>query len=163
MNRLVILIVEDEPEVRDALARDLESYASVCRIEAVEEVPEAREVVQAILRDGDRLALALCDHLLPGTRGVDFLVELNRNPQTAPVRKVLVTGQAGLQDTIKAVNEANLHHYIAKPWTFNELTGVVRKQLTEYVLDQQIDVLPYVGVLDGERLLAARTLRSLSE
>ncbi len=48
---------------------------------------------------------------------MDFLVELNGDPATRPIRKVLITGQAGLEDTIRAVNEADLDHYIAKPWT----------------------------------------------
>ena len=92
MNRLAVLVVEDEAEVRDALV--------------------------------------LADHRMPGTSGVELLVELARD-------------------------EAGLDHYVAKPWTPEGLAEVVREQLTDYVLDQVDDVLPYVEVLDGPRLLAA--------
>ena len=44
-----------------------------------------------------------------------------------------MTGQAGLEDTVRAVNEANLDHYIAKPWDAEALQAIVREQLTEYV------------------------------
>ena len=56
-------------------------------------------------------------------------------------------------DTIRAINQADLDHYISKPWTPEELHAVVREQLTEYVLRNVEDVLPYVAMLDGARLL----------
>ncbi len=91
MDKLVILCVEDEPEVRDAIVRDLAPFRPICRIEATEEVEEAREVVSECIASGDEIALALVDHLLPGTHGVDFLIELNSGEATASTRKVLVT------------------------------------------------------------------------
>ena len=66
---------------------------------------------------------------------------------------MLLTGQAGHEDTIRAINQADLDHYISKPWTPAELHAVVREQLTEYVLQNVEDVLPYVAMLDGARLL----------
>ena len=53
---------------------------------------------------------------MPGTTGVEFLVQMMDDDRTAATRKVLVTGQAQLHDPVRAVNEANLDHYIAKPW-----------------------------------------------
>ena len=153
MNRIALIVVEDEPEVREVLVRELEPFEPHFRVEAADSADDAREIFRACARDGDRVGLVLCDHLLPGTKGVDFLVELDRDPATAPVRKVLVTGQAGLEDTVRAVNEARLDHYIAKPWASGELQAVVKKQLTEYVLLNVEDVLPYVSVLDGARLM----------
>lgn len=163
MNRVTILCVEDEPEVREALVRDLAPFATVCRIEAAEDADDARQVVEECAAAGDPLGLVLCDHLLPGTLGADLLVEFKGQPETAPARKVLVTGQAGLEDTVKAVNDADLDHYIAKPWTREALCSVVRKYLTDYVIDEVDDVLPFVSVLDGPRLLEALKDRSRHE
>ena len=155
MSRVTILCVEDESEVRDALIRDLEPFAAVFRIEAAEDAEDARQVVQECTAAGDRIGLVLCDHLLPGTHGADLLVEFKGDPASAPARKVLVTGQAGLEDTVKAVNNADLDHYIAKPWTRDNLHAVVRQYLTDYVIDQVDDLLPFVSILDGPRLLEA--------
>lgn len=155
MNKLTMLCVEDEPEVRDAIARDLDVFTPHLRVECAEDVADARQVMQECERDGDPVGLALCDHVLPGESGVAFLVELHGHPETAPIRKVLITGQAGLDDTVKAVNEAGLHHYVAKPWAPDELQRVVRHQLTEFALSELDDLLPYVEVLEGERLLEA--------
>ncbi|MBU0679251.1 MAG: response regulator [Verrucomicrobia bacterium] len=155
MNRVVILCVEDESEVREAIVRDLDTFAEVFRIEEAEDAADAKQVMADCVKDGDAVGLVLCDHLLPGEKGVDFLVELNEQPETHSIRKVLVTGQAGLEDTIKAVNDAGLDHYIAKPWKIDELHEVVKEQLTDFVLKTSANLLPYVPVLDGTRLMEA--------
>lgn len=151
--KLAVVILEDEPEVRDAVARDLDPFADVVRIEPAEDVPDAREVIAEIAADGDVLALVLADHRLPGESGVDLLVELARSAEHAQVRTVLVTGQAGHEDTIRAVNDAGLDHYIAKPWTPEELQGTVRDQLTEFVLAVGVDPLPHLRALDAARVM----------
>ena len=151
--KLTILVLEDEPEVRDAIERDLAELASVLRIEPAEDVPDAWEVIEEITRDGDLLALVLADHRLPGTTGVDFLVELVRDERAAWARTVLLTGQADQQDTIRALNEAGLSHYLAKPWDRDELLDVVRTQLTDVVEDTGIDPLPHMAALDAERAM----------
>ena len=153
MKRIVILCVEDEAEVREAVLRDLSPFKPLMRIEAAEDVEDARAVLRECDVDEDPVGLVLCDHLLPGTRGVDFLIELKNNPHYAATRKVLITGQAGLEDTIRAVNQADLHHYIAKPWNVEELHDVVRKQLTEFVIQTEENLIPYIATLDGQRLL----------
>lgn len=155
MTGIVILCVEDEREVLDALVRDLEPFAEAFQVEAAEGVEEARRVVRQCLEKDQWIGLVLADHLMPGASGVDLLVELNHNPATAATRKVLVTAHAGLRETVRAVNEADLNHYIAKPWTVEELHAVVRKQLTDYVIQRVGNLLPYEKVLDSQRIREA--------
>lgn len=150
---LAILILEDEAEVRAAVERDLLPFAELIRVEVASDVEEAWEVIDELTEDGDVLALALCDHRMPGTTGVELLVQMMDDDRTAATRKVLVTGQAQLRDTVRAVNEANLDHYIAKPWDVDELHQVVRTMLTDYVEDMDIDPLPYLDVLDTARAM----------
>lgn len=151
--RLAIIVLEDEPEVRDAIEQDLAPFAKTVRIEPAEDAEDAWAVVKDIQRDGDLLALVLADHRLPGTSGVDFLVELVSQDATAHTRTVLITGQADHKDTIKAVNEAGLAHYIAKPWSVEELHEVVRTELTTYVEIVQINPIPYLAALDQVRAM----------
>jgi CheY-like chemotaxis protein len=155
----VILCVEDESEVRDAVIRDLSEFEPFFRIEETEDVPEAREVVDALLAAGEPLALILCDHVLPGENGVEFLISLNQREDTQGIRKVLLTGQAGHEDTIRAINQAKLDHYLSKPWGKDELVQTVREQLTEYVLSREESLMPYVQILDGPRLMEAMSTR----
>ncbi len=163
MNGLVILCVEDEVEVRNAIVRDVAPFTQICRIDEAEDAADARDAVSQCLDAGEQLALVLCDHLLPGQSGVDFLVTLNDDARTRGTRKVLVTGQAGLEDTVRAVNRADLDHYIAKPWSKEDLHTIVKEQLTNYVLEFVDDVLPYVSTLDGPRLLNAQRDRGRHE
>jgi response regulator RpfG family c-di-GMP phosphodiesterase len=151
--KLTVLVLEDEPAVREALERDLAAFAPTVRIEGAEDVADAWAVVDELDRDGDRLALVLADHRLPGTSGVDFLVQLHDDARTDTARKVLVTGQADQADTIRAVNEAGLDHYVSKPWEPDELARVVRHELTEHVLEHRLDPLPHLAALDAVRVM----------
>ena len=158
--RLVILVLEDEPGVREALEADLAPFADVARVEPAENVPDAHDVLDEIAADGDVLALVLADHRLPGPSGTDFLVELIASGTHPHVRTALVTGQADHADTIRAVNHGGLDHYFAKPWDPDELRAQVRYQLTEFVLRSGLDPVPHLRVLETERALAAIRERS---
>jgi two-component system chemotaxis response regulator CheY len=151
--RLALLILEDERPVREALRRDLAVFASHLRIESAEDVPTALEVIEEIDAAGDRLALVMADHRLPGATGVDFLIGLRTDARAFATRKVLVTGQADQEDTIRAINEAGLDRYVAKPWEPDALREMVREQLTDYVVTNHLDPLPHLAVLDAERVL----------
>ena len=153
--QLAVLVLEDEPEVRDALVRDLDPFAGTIRVEPAEDVPDAEEVLAEIARDGDELALVLADHRMPGVTGVDFLVQLCADEVHGRSRKVLVTGQADQQDTIRAVNEAGLDHYVTKPWDPEQLRALVREQLSVYVVEQDVDPLPHLKALDAAAVMPA--------
>ena len=153
--KLAIIVLEDEPEVRAALARDLEGFARDLRVELAEDVDDARAVVDEIVAEGDRVALLLADHRLPGETGVDFLVSTMEDERVAGARRVLVTGQADHADTIRAINSGGLDHYIAKPWDVGDLHAVVRDQLTDYVIAAGINPLPYLAHLDAARAMAS--------
>lgn len=153
--KLYILCVDDEPAVLEAVERDLAVLETSFPLESAENVAAAKTLIDQIHARGDRVAVILCDHLMPGQTGVDFLIELNRSTATAAIRKVLLTGQAGHQDTIDAVNHAGLQRYIAKPWQAVDLVATVRTQLTEFVLAQGIDPTPYLSALDAVKIAEA--------
>jgi CheY-like chemotaxis protein len=152
MSKIYILCVEDEPEVLAAVIRDLAPFEETFPIESATSVAEAKRVVEQVILKRGKLGLVVCDHILPGEDGVSFLVQLQQDARTAPARKVLLTAHAGLGATVEAVNRAKLNHYIAKPWQADELRATVRHQLTEFALDQETDLFPYLGVLDADRL-----------
>lgn len=150
--KIYILVVEDEPDVLDSIVRDISSFETYFSIEMADTAEEARELIQQIVENEHEIGLILCDHVLPGDNGVELLVEMEKNEVTALTRKVLITGQAGLQETVRAVNEANLKHYISKPWRKEELVEIVRELLTDYVLENVKNPLGFMPILDGERI-----------
>lgn len=152
MTKIYILCIEDEPEVLEAVIRDLAPFEEKFPIESASSVDEARRVVKDVILKRGKLGLVVCDHILPGEDGVSFLVSLQQDERTASSRKVLLTAQAGLQDTIEAVNKAKLNHYIAKPWKAEELQGIAKRELTEFVLKEETDLYAYLTLLDAEKL-----------
>ncbi|MFU8848416.1 MAG: response regulator [Opitutales bacterium] len=155
MKKIYIVCIEDEPEVLEAIERDMGVLEDSFPLETAENTTQAREVIAGILEKGDHIGLILCDHVMPGENGVDLLIELSQQEKTRASRKVLVTGQAGLDATIKAVNDAELSHYFAKPWDPEKLIATSKRLLTEYILENGLDPTPYMEVLDQERLFKA--------
>ena len=158
MSKIYILLVEDEPEVLDVIVKDLKSLESFFPIETARSVAEVRKVVKSIIDKGDMVGLFLCDHVMPNENGVDFLVELQHESTTKKSKKVLLTGQAGLEATIKAINEAGLNNYISKPWKKDELLTIVKNNLTDFVIANTKDLMQYMSILDGGKI--AEALRS---
>lgn len=152
MNDVYILCVDDEPEVLEAIERDLREFEDRFPIETAESAREAREVIARLREDGNQLGVIVCDHLMPEETGVSLLVSLEGEEAARFTRRILLTGQAGQDDTIEALNRGGLDYYIAKPWSGDGLRAVLRDQLTSYVLDAGLDPLPFLASLDAERL-----------
>ncbi len=155
MSEYLILCVDDEREVLDSVLQDLDEYEEHFIVEGAESVDEAKEVIREHALDGTKLALILCDHIMPEQTGVSFLIELSEDEACKHCRKVLLTGQAGHEDTIEAVNHACLDFYISKPWKGEQLRDVVKQQLTDYMINNEKNLAPWGRVLDTERIFKA--------
>jgi response regulator RpfG family c-di-GMP phosphodiesterase len=155
MSEIYIICVEDEPQVLDVIVRDLGHFEDVFPIEVANSADEARQLVNEIREEGNRVGLVLCDHIMPGDKGIDLLIEMQNDTFTEHSRKVLITGQAGLEDTIQAVNHARLNRYISKPWNPENLREVVKDELTQYVIAREKDLLRFMSVLDQAKLQEA--------
>jgi response regulator RpfG family c-di-GMP phosphodiesterase len=155
MAEIYIICVEDEPQVLDVIVRDLGEIEDVFPIEVANSADEARQLMREINEEGNTVGLILCDHIMPGDKGIDLLIEMQKDPWTEHTRKILITGQAGLEDTIQAVNLARLNRYIAKPWNPQQLREVVREELTLYVIAHEKDLLRFMPVLDQAKLQEA--------
>lgn len=152
MPKLVIVCVEDEPDVLEAVVRELEPLEDVFDVEAAEDAADARSVLHRVWDGDDEVGVIFCDHIMPGESGVDLLVEMQNDDKWRMTRKVLLTGQAGLEATVKAVNEADLAHYIAKPWEPEELVRIAKEQMTRYVIERDLNPTPYLKYLDVDLL-----------
>ncbi len=152
MSKYLILCVDDEREVLDSVVQDLDEFEEHFSLEAAESVQEAKQIIEDAERGGIKLALILCDHIMPEQTGISFLIELNEQASTQATRKLLLTGQAGLEDTVEAINHSSLHFYIAKPWRGDELRNVIKEQLTQYMIENEPELMPWSSVLNTERI-----------
>ncbi|USD64148.1 response regulator [Vibrio sp. SCSIO 43136] len=155
MNKYLILCVDDEREVLDSVAHDLKRFEEHFIVESAESVHEAKEVIADFADEDVTLALILCDHIMPEQTGISFLIELSQEAKTRNARKVLLTGQAGLEETVEAVNHASLDFYLAKPWQKQELESMLVDQLTTYMIENEPDLMPWGRILDTTRIFEA--------
>jgi DNA-binding NtrC family response regulator len=158
----MILCVDDEREVLDSVMQDLDIFEEQFVLEGAQSVSEARHVITDNQDRQIPLALILCDHIMPEQTGVSFLIELSQLAATEKSKKLLLTGQAGLDDTVEAINHDCLDFYISKPWDGEQLRATITEQLTKFIIDNEQDVLPWVKTLDAEKLLVAASKRRVS-
>ncbi len=151
---LHILCIEDENDVREAVLRDLAAFENQFELSGASDAAEAREIIEGMDPEKDRVALIFCDHIMPGQRGIDLLIELKLSQLEVlnHTRTVLFTGQADHADTIQAINHAGIAHFLAKPWEVKDLHDTTRTLLTDYVIDSRIQPLPFMAILDAARL-----------
>lgn len=152
MDRIFILCLEDQREVLNTILEELEPFEDAFILEGCEEANEAQELVEEIFAAGDRLGLVISDHIMPGKTGVDFLIELNKDDRFRKTKKILLTGLATHQDTIKAINQAGIDHYIEKPWSEEKLVAFTKESLTRFLLESGINYQPYIKHLDKKVL-----------
>ncbi len=115
MSKPVIFTIDDEPQVLNAIERDLrQQYRHDYRILKAGSGQEALETVRRLKARNDPVALFLVDQRMPQMEGTAFLAEaLNFYPQA---RKVLLTAYADTQAAIASINEIDLDYYLMKPW-----------------------------------------------
>ncbi len=113
--RPIILTVDDEPQVLNAIERDLRRhYRNEYRIIKAGSGAEALDVTRQLLQRGDPLALFLADQRMPRMSGTEFLTEAIKFYPDA--RKVLLTAYADTQAAIDSINAIGLDYYLMKPW-----------------------------------------------
>lgn len=150
MDRLVIICVDDQPEVLNAVARDLAPLADYCDIEECQSADECLELMDEMDAQGAHLALLISDHVMPKVTGVELLTQVKEDSRFEKTHKFLLTGLATHQDTIQAINQAGIEHYFEKAWEPEQLLAACRKALTHYVFEAGLDHQEYLPVLDAE-------------
>ncbi|MBW7875934.1 MAG: response regulator [Candidatus Cloacimonetes bacterium] len=151
MKAPIIICIDDQREVLAALYEELDSLEGV-RVLDCESADEALELIQELQDNGEWIALIVCDQIMPGTKGVQFLSYLQTNQVIPNVKTVLLTGLATHEDTIRAINQARVSHYIAKPWDSVYLKKTVRSLLTEWIIESGLDHQNYPDLIDPETL-----------
>lgn len=108
-----ILIVEDEPMLREAFRLMLED--SGYRVSEAGTGEAARAVVRAEKPD-----LIMLDLGLPDVNGLDIARELKNDPVTAGIIVIALTGRVGIAEK-QACLDAGCKAYFAKPLSPREL------------------------------------------
>ncbi|MEW8329227.1 MAG: phosphate regulon transcriptional regulator PhoB [Candidatus Thiodiazotropha sp.] len=113
-----ILIVEDEPEVREMIRYFLEPEGY-----QVDEAGNAQEARQQLsLRNYD---LILMDWMLPGRSGLDLTRELKQNVRQDSPPVIMLTARSEEVDKVNGL-ESGADDYITKPFSTREMLARIK-------------------------------------
>ena len=144
MAKPVIMTIDDEPHVLNAIARDLQArYQKDYRIVKASSGEEALEAVQEFKRRNDSIALLLADQRMPSMSGVEFLQEaMKLYPET---KRILLTAYADTDAAITSINAIGLDYYLMKPWDPPEerLYPILDDLLSDWMANVPV---PYDGI-----------------
>ena len=131
MDKGFIICVDDEESVVSTIKEQLAKYfGHTHEIEVATSGDEAWEIIQEIISEGGSVEVVITDQVMPGLKGDELLEKVNQiSPDTI---KILLTGQAGLQDTIDAINKGGLNYFVEKPWKIEELHVHIERLIQKY-------------------------------
>lgn len=117
MKQHTILIVDDEPKVYHALRRTL--HREPYEILAAQDAEEALALMEQHAVD-----VVISDENMPGMTGTAFLARARQQwPDTV---RFMLTGNARLDVTLHAINEAGIQRFFTKPCNEAELIVAIR-------------------------------------
>ena len=117
--RRPVLLVDDEPAFLDAMTQGMAG-----EFEVVTAASAAEAVSRMAMR---KYAVVICDHILPGEAGLDFLIRMReRHPET---RRILLTGYINPELLSRSLEVAGLSACMLKPVRAAELAKAVREAL----------------------------------
>lgn len=140
-----VLFVDDEPNMRHALARAMrkEPYALhfACSGESALKVMAEQDI-----------HLVVSDQVMPGMMGLDLLDEIRRrSPSTM---RIILTGYADLETAIGAINRGEIYRFLTKPWENTDLRVTIRLALAHHDLQKENQEL--LGKLKRQALFLRR-------
>ena len=128
-----ILIVEDEPAIRDmiAITLDLAGFESI----------QAESAHSAHIAIVDKKPdLILLDWMLPGGNGIELARRLKRDELTAEIPIIMLTAKTSEDNKVQGLN-AGVDDYITKPFSPRELIARIKAVIRRTHGSQQDKVL----------------------
>ena len=115
MNKPILLMVDDDPQVLAAVRRDLRArYREQYTVMSAPSGETALTAVRDLKARGDALAMVISDQRMPAMLGNELL---SRVRDVYPLaRRVLLTAYSDIAAAVNAINEAHVDHYLSKPW-----------------------------------------------
>ncbi|KAA3618934.1 MAG: response regulator [Calditrichaeota bacterium] len=124
MNRKV-LFVDDDELMLDSYKR---RFAKKFDLSLANDGKQGLEVLQKKYP----FAVIISDFRMPKMDGVAFLAQAQK--MTQDTTRIMLTGQAGFQDTVNAVNEGNIFRFLTKPCQPELLENAVEAGIEQFRL-----------------------------
>ncbi|BAW95886.1 regulatory component [[Synechococcus] sp. NIES-970] len=121
--RYSILLVDDEPGVREAVQAYLEDDEALT-VTTAENATRAWEILQTLTPD-----LVISDVMMPQVDGYQFLGQLREDPRFTTLPVIFLTARGMTGDRIQGY-QAGCDAYLPKPFEPEELEAIVKNLLT---------------------------------
>src|SRR5258707_14670891 len=126
--RATILLVDDEPNVTDALKRAL-------RREPYEILTATSGAAALELLGRHHVDVVISDEQMPGMSGSVFLSQVRKEyPHTI---RMILSGQASLEAAVRAINEGEVYRFFLKPCNPTDLAFTVQQALAHKRLEEK--------------------------
>ncbi|MBL6771568.1 MAG: response regulator transcription factor [Alphaproteobacteria bacterium] len=154
VTRRRILLVDDDPALRETLAEQLGFHEEY----AIGQAENGAQAIEAI--DADHFDAIVLDVGLPDMDGRDLCKLMRRRGVKAPI--IMLTGQDSDADAILGL-DAGANDYITKPFRFNVFMARIRAQLRthEQSDDAVFNVGPYAFLPAAKMLTNSETDRKV--
>jgi len=133
-----VLVVEDEPQIQELIAVNLEHSGH--RVRRAASAEEAESAIRAELPD-----VLVLDWMLPGESGMAFTRRLRADERTRTLPILMLTARAMEQDKISGL-EAGADDYLTKPFSPKELAARIKAVLRRRAPELADDVIEIHGV-----------------
>jgi two-component system phosphate regulon response regulator PhoB len=121
MTAATVLVVEDEPQIQELVAINLEHVGH--RVLRASSAEEAESAIRAELPD-----VLVLDWMLPGESGLAFARRLRADERTRDLPILMLTARAMEQDKLSGL-EAGADDYLTKPFSPKELAARIKAVL----------------------------------
>ncbi len=135
----VILLVDDDTFILEVLRIQLErALPEHITVERALSPREAIEMLEDWKKDSfQELALIVSDYLMPEMLGSDFLLKANELFPKA--RKMMLTGQAEMENVLRVLHEMSLFRYLSKPWEPAMMNKAVLAAVEDFIHYYQME------------------------
>ena len=115
----VVLVVDDEPVQLKVIGQELRKF---CEVYTATAADEASRCVEA-----RRFDVVVCDHMLPGEQGLDFLIRMMKKAPST--RRIMMTGYTNAEFISRSTVIAGLSCCLVKPVGPAEVASAVKAAL----------------------------------
>ena len=133
-----ILVVEDEPEIQQLIAVNLQRAGY--RALLATSVQQAETLIREALPN-----LVLLDWVLPETPGMTFARRLRGDHRTTDIPIIMLTARAHESDKVVAL-EAGVDDYVTKPFSLRELLARIKAVMRRRAPQRTDDVIEIAGL-----------------
>ena len=122
-NQQIVLILDDEKNVTQAIRRELRQEPYELLI--ANSTDDAFEILAK-----HHVGVVLSDYKMPGMNGIEFLSRVRR--MYPAISRVLLSAIKDFETAKESINRGAAHHFLDKPWNTKQLMDTIEESFVRY-------------------------------